>query len=272
MVRRQSLSSALAAVRRNPIIVAVSVVFGFLQSPGWISPMVDSSLASLVTLGASAVSVLVAPFVMAGMISLSAEALDGRTSFDTFLQSGRENYVHVLAAYVLLLVVASIMTIPLFVVGTITVIYVGFSAVAVLTGGAPLTAGAAALFGVFGLLLLLTLIPVFFVQFFAHAIVLDGASVADSFTRSVSLVRRNVRTVLGYFLTLFGIGALVVLVSAVASVFQVATQLPGGFFGVPVLPSPVILAVQIVAAVVIWTISSVYWPFSVAVYRSISGN
>jgi len=75
-------------------------------------------------------------------------------------------------------------------------------------------------------LVLAYLLVTFFVQFYAHAVVLDGSELVDGFRRSAGLVRSNLLSVFGYTVLLL-VGSLLVGTLAAAASFVVGPQPPG---------------------------------------------
>lgn len=252
-----SFRQAIGALRRNPVIIALSVAFGVLQVPSFVaqefSPVVQVGL----SVGSFLVSVLVVPFVFAGMIGVCDEALDGQVSLGTFLRHGRDNYLAVLGAYLLLIVTFGIFSVLTSIVGGLLAAVIGAS----VGGTTGFTVGVV----VFGLSFLAVLLPAFFVQFFGHAIVLDDAGVGKSFRRSVGVVRRNLRVVAVYFGVVFAIGLVGGLVGGIQSV----TTAPGIDIGVA---DTTVLVLQTVGVLLTGIVSSVFWPFSVAIYRRITSD
>lgn len=252
-----SLSKATGALRRNPVIVALSVAFGLLQLPSVVAQEFGPVAQIGLSIGSFLVSVLVVPFVFAGMIGLSDEALDGRAGFGAFLRHGRNNYLSVLGAYLLLIVTLGIFSVVTSVVGGILAAVIGAS-----IGG---TSGFAVGVAVFGLSFFVVLLPVFFVQFFGHAIVLDDADVGESIRQSGGVVRRNLRVVVGYFAVVFALGLVGGLVGGVQSI----TTTPGIDLGIA---DTTVLAIQLAGVLLTGIVSSVFWPFSVAIYRRITAG
>ncbi len=252
----ESLTSAVGAVRRNPVILVVSIAFALLQTPSLAANQFSPAVASALSLFTSAVSLLVTPFVFAGAIVLAAEALDGDTGLNSFVSAGKTHYLRVLGAYVLLVVVV-------IVISLVGIFVAGATAVIVNTGVSNVF-----LSGTLGVLVgvVLVLLPTFFLQFFAHAIVLDGQGITDGFRRSAGVVRRNLLTVAGYtavIVVLSSVGGAVGAVASIAGAPQ-ATSL-----GVQTLSTPVLVGLQLLATLFTGLFAAVFWPFSVAVYRSI---
>lgn len=254
----QSFTASLDAIRRNPILLAVGIAVGLLQLPSLAAAQFDPLVSSLVSLGSSVVTLLVVPFVFAGAIGLSAAALDGEARLDTLIEAGKRNYVTVLAAYLLLLVGFGVF----FGAGLVVI---AILAAVVAFGGAGLAASAIVI-PIALIATLLLLVPLLFVQFFAHAIVLDDQGITDSFRRSAGLVRRNLVTVAGYAAILL---VLSMITGSVGGVASLAGTPAGASLSLPTLSTPAVIAVQAVTSVLTGLVTAVFWPFSVAVYRSI---
>lgn len=180
-------------LRRNPVLFVPIVVVVAVQLPALAlqrtNPLLSSFVASLVFLG----SLAALPFVHAGLVAMVDEALDGRTSLATFRRAGRANYVSVLGATLLLVLV---------VLGLGVVVFLG--AVAAFVILLALRADAALLFlvvvGLSSLAFVGFLVVLFFVQFYGQVIVLEDRGAVEGLQRSVALVRRHLPAALGYTL------------------------------------------------------------------------
>ncbi|EMA41459.1 DUF7847 domain-containing protein [Halococcus hamelinensis] len=223
-----AVSSAGAALRRNPIIFAamvvvvgvslLSTVVQFLPIAN--DPLVSSLLSMAISL---VVTVFVYPFVEGGIIGMAHEGVVGRTGFGTFLSEGRENYVGLLLANILLFAIFIATGIVYLIVSVVIALVAGF---AVGGGGGGGFAGGVGLgaglvfTGISALLIIGLLLVPFFLQFYQAAIVVDDAGVTDSFRRSAGLVRANFAKTLGYNV----IALLVNLVSVIPILYYVVTQ------------------------------------------------
>lgn len=241
-----AVSSAGAALRRNPVIfVAMVVVVGvsllstvvqFLPIAN--DPLVSSLLTSVISL---VVTVFVSPFIEGGIIGMAHEGVVGRTGFGTFLSEGRENYVGLLLANVLLFAIFIATGIVYLVVSVVIALVAGFAMGGMGGGGgfaSGVGLGAGLVFtGISALLLIGALLVPFFLQFYRAAIVVDDAGVTDSFRRSAGLVRANFAKTIGYNV----VALLVNLVAVIPIVYYVVTQVSvsdtpanavgNGFFG-----------------------------------------
>ena len=153
------------------------------------------------------------------------------------------------------------------------------SAAATGTGGFgadPTVLAAAALVG--GGLLLAYFLVTFFVQFYAHAVVLDDTDLVAGFRRSVGLVRHNLLSAFGYTVILFVGGIVFGGIAAVSSAITAVVFGGGMTDGSPaaeMLPalSPAIAVIGLVVyVVVVGLMGAFYGTYSVAFYRSISGS
>ncbi len=268
MVVTNSLGKSIDALRRNPILILLSILFGLLQLPSLAAQSLGPLASAAVSLGFSAVFFLIVPFVFAGMVGMSREALDGTTGLDRFLEFGKSNYLRLLGAYVLFLGLVTVLSIGSSIVAGIVSFVVGLSATAGAGGSAA--AGTGLLIGVLtvGIVLFVTLLPTFFLQFFAHAIVLDDQGVVGGFTRSAGLVRRNFLTVFGYFLIVMTVGFVGGALGGVGSLLTMPAEATQSL-GLPSFSTGAVLAIQVVGMLVVGLVSSVFWPFSVSVYTSI---
>lgn len=247
-------------LRRNPVLFVPVLALVAIQLPALALQRSDPLLSTVVSFLVSVVSLVVVPFVHAGLVGMVDEALDGRTSLDTFRWSGRANYVSTLAATVLLVVVALGLGILAFLgtlLGFVVLLGTGNDA-----GHLFLLAVALSLLGFVGFLVVL-----FFVQFFAQAIVVDDRDAVGGLERSVELVREHLRSTLAYSL-LVGAGWLVVGV-----VFASATVLlaPAGSVGfrAPLQFGSGLVALLGILALVATLAGGIYATYSVAFYRAL---
>lgn len=188
----EALRSTPAALGRSPSLFGPALALSVLQGPQLLLPadaLVGlAAVVGAVTLGAR----LVVPFVEAGLVGMSDEALDGSTTFDTFLRDGKDHYVSVLVAYIAVFAVQSA------VLGVVAVL--GFVGGFLFLGGgggpflvASTLVGLLAVLGVVGYLAF-----AFLVQFYGQAIVLEGAGPVDGLRRSARLVLDNLVAAAGY--------------------------------------------------------------------------
>jgi hypothetical protein len=202
--------AALGSLGRNPILVVVAGLYGLLQVPQMVAQGVHPLLSSVVSLGMLPVVLLVAPFVFAGLIAMAAEAIDGTTSFDTLIERGKRHYVSVLGAYLVLVAVNFVLLFVVF-----AVVFVG--GVVFIRQSTPDPALLAGVGVVLAVLVLAYLVVAFFLQFFAHAIVLDGQGAVDGLKQSVHVVRTNLLATFGYSLVVGVLGGVAGVVAAVLS-------------------------------------------------------
>ncbi|WP_233554030.1 hypothetical protein [Halococcus sp. IIIV-5B] len=194
-----AIGEAVNAVRRNPVIIVVTLLFGLLQIPQLVSPYLNTDIGLVVSGLFSLVFVFVLPFYFGGIVGMAAEALDGKTSLQTFLREGRANYVSMFGAYLLLIVAMVVYFVVLAIVGGVG----GFVAVGIgQSGGAAGTGSLLVFAGLVLLLFVLVFAFSFFVQFFGQAIVLDGESAVGGFKKSVRVVWGHKLSTLGYMVIL----------------------------------------------------------------------
>lgn len=276
MVVISALGTAGSAVKRNPILFVVVAAFGLLQVPGLVAQSINPLVGSFVSLGMSGVFVIVMPFFFGGLIAMANDALDGSTSVDTLIAEGKDNYVSILVVYLGLLAfyfVVGLVSVVVFAVGGAFVFSFGSGGG---IGASPAALAAVAAVAVVGLLVYLGV--VFFIQFFAHAIVLDDVGAVDGVKRSVRAVRENLLTVFGYNL-ITGIGGggigLLAGVISVLSTPSFATppgataptsQLPGSL---PTLGTGEVVGLTLVVVLLSALLGGVFAVYSTAVYRSI---
>ncbi|ADE02149.2 DUF7847 domain-containing protein [Haloferax volcanii] len=251
----QALRRTPGALKRAPGLLVPQLIVFALLVPQLLLQSSYPLVSTLYSLGISAVFLLVTPFIQGGMFGMADEALTTRSSLSRFVADGKANYLSLLIAYVLLLVVNGV-------IGAVGVA-AGFGAF--LTHGSIGTAfiGLAAIAG------LLYLVVAFFVQFYGQAIVIDGASAIDSFKRSYRVVRGNLLATVGYMLLALVIGALSGGVYAGVSLLASADAASAA--GLPTLSTPLLVVVGLLAAVIGSVVSAFLLTFSVAVYDELTG-
>lgn len=268
----QALQAGSSALRRNPSIVAIMLVISLLQLPTQFAQLAGPLVSAVFSLGVSLLFILLVPFIFAGMIGMADEALNGKTSLSTFVETGKQYYLSMMGAYLLVLGGSIVFGLVVFIALTVFGITV-FAAV----GGASGASVSGAVLGGIALVviagLFLSFIPLFFIQFYGQAIVLDGESAIGGFKRSVSLVRRNLLSVFGYSMLVFGVGIISGLFSSIPStLLSVQTAQPSPTPGFPEIPLSIIAGLIIVGTVVMGLVGSLFLTFSVAFYRSLDSS
>jgi hypothetical protein len=232
---------------------------------------------SIVSLGVSGLTIFVVPFFFGGIIGMANEAIDGRTSAETFVREGKTNYVSILVVYLGLFAVNLVLG---FVIAFAAIIggifFLGSAGQPSLVPLAILgLIGGLALFGYLGI--------AFVIQFFGHAIVVDDLEAVDSLKRSAWCVRHNLVAVLGYTVlsavggAVFGLfGGLVSLLTSPQ--FSRRPGMAGESMGPAASPLPVDLptvgiagtAVLVLLLVVLTGLfGGLFATFSTAFYRTI---
>jgi hypothetical protein len=265
----QALQEAGVALRRNPLIAGVVLVLVAIQLPTQFAQVADPIVATGISAVFSLVMVVVAPFLFGGLLGMADEALDGTTGFDTFIAAGKQYYTSMLGAYLLMLGGMVV----LWIVGSVVSIAL-IAVIGAASGGVSGTASPAfiAMFLVgVGVSLLVLFLPLFFVQFYGQAIVLDDKSAIGGFKRSVGLVRRNLIPVFVYSLLVFVGGMFFGLLGSIPSMMlsrsttQVLLTVP-----LPDLSLPVVVALTVVGNVLLGVLGSLFLVFSVAFYRTLN--
>lgn len=267
-----ALQTGWRALRRNPGIAGIVLVASLLQLPTQFAQLAGPVVSGLVGLAVGLLSILLFPFVFAGLLGMADEALNGRTGLDTFVETGRRYYVSMLGAYLLVLggsvVLGVVAFVALFVLGLGAVAAVGGASGAGLSGATLVVVALVVLAGLFVLF-----VPLFFVQFYAQAIVLDGESAVGGFARSVGLVRRNLRAVFGYSVLVFGVSIVFGLLASVPStLLSLRTVQPSPVSGVSQLSLPAVAALLVVGTVLTSVAGSLFLTFSVAFYRTLDST
>lgn len=281
MAALQALRPAAGGIARNPILIAITALYGLAQLPNLLIQPTRPLFASLISLAMMGLLLVVLPFFQGGMLAMASEAIRGETTLSTLVDEGKANYVSLLLAYFVLLAINLIFSFVVFFGIIIAVVGTSFGAASgsggfgdpmSTTGGIP---GGLTLLTVLGIvavgLALVYFLITFFIQFYAHAIVLDDRELVDGFRRSVGVVRSNLLSVLGYSILLV-IGAGLVGTLAAAASFAVAPQ-PAGSPIAELIPFDPTTATAVVGAIgyVLLTglFGAFYATYSVAFYESV---
>jgi hypothetical protein len=238
----ESIQIAALAARRNPVLFVVLLAYGVVQVPSRLVGALDPQIAILVSLGFSAVYFFVGPFYFAGLIGMANEAVDGETAAGTFVAAGKKYYTPVLLVNLLLVVVAVVCLVVLSIGGVI---------------------GAAGFFAP----LITTVAIIFFIQFFAHAIVVDDLGPLGGIRRSIRSVRHNLLSTIGYSVVVTAVFAIFYVAGNVASLF--ANPAFATLYGLPEVSFGVAVALTLALTIVSALVGCVMSTFSVAFYRSI---
>lgn len=188
-----SLPRAGSSLIRNPILLVIPGLLGVIQLPQLLAQTMLPILSIFLSFAMIAVYVVVTPFFQGGLLGMANEALDGSTSFGTFLEDGKSNYLSLFLAYIVLVGINMVLLFFAFIGFAVLASFVlGFSSEGGTTGSwMPLLV-------VLGIGVLAYAIFTILIQFYAHVIVVDDADLVEAFKTSVALVRRNVVSVLGY--------------------------------------------------------------------------
>ncbi|WP_424009162.1 hypothetical protein [Haloferax denitrificans] len=274
----QSIGTAAGSLRRNPILFVVAMAFSLIQLPSVFAQAVSPFIGSIISLGFSGLTIFIVPFFLGGVLGMANEAIDGRTSLGTFVSEGKTHYVSLLVVYFSLLVVNFVLSF----VGVFASVFVG---IAVLGSNGEMSTVALAILGVVVLAVALTyLAVVFVVQFFGHAIVIDDLGAVDGIKRSVSCVRNNIVSVLGYSVitglggVLAGAFAVVISLLLTPSLRHQGAAVAGAGSGAPAasafssLPTVGVVGMVVVAVglvLVSGLVGGFFAAYSTAFYRSI---
>ncbi|GGL73192.1 hypothetical protein GCM10009039_34070 [Halocalculus aciditolerans] len=211
---------------------------------------------TLYSLGFSVVFLLVMPFIQGGMFGMADEALTARSSLSRFVTDGRANYLQLLVAYVLLLVVNSVI-----------------GAVGVAAGfGALLAHGSIGMvfIGLVAISALVYLSVAFFIQFYGQAIVIDDLGAVDGLKHSYAVVRRNLVSTLGYSVFVGILGGVA------GGVFTIASMLvsPQSTTVLSLPQLSVVATVGVALLIVIFgaLFGGFFTVYSVAFYRTIGSE
>ena len=272
----RSIRPAVGSVARNPALVGVSALFALAQLPDLlVGPTANPELSAAVSALTFGALILVVPFFQGGLLAMADEALDGTTRLATLVAGGKEHYLPLLVAYLALLGVSLAFGFLAFfgallgIAGSVASEPAGF--VAVPAEDVTLLAVLAII--VVGLLAAYLLVT-FFLQFYAHAIVVDGAELVGGFRRSVRLVRSNLGVAFVYTALLTVGGAAFGLLVGAASLALALPAMESAPAWVPTVEVGTLGAVGVGVGVIAVTgvLGALWATYSVAFYRACSGR
>ena len=280
MAALRSLRPAVSGIVRNPVLILVTALYGLFQLPNLLVESTDPVLAAVISLVTFVALIVVLPLFQGGLLGMADEAIDGTTGVGTLIADGTANYVSLLVSYLALLAVNMVLGFLAFM--SAIIVFIGGSIAGMGGSGAapgfdaPTLGVDPALLGVVGVvaaaLVVGYLLIVFFVQFYAHAIVIDGTELVDGFRRSVGVVRSNLLGVVGYT-ALLTVGAVVVGTLAAAGSLLFGPQQPAGSPVADVIsvePTPAVVAALALGYVILTGVAGAFYAtYSVAFYRSI---
>ncbi len=263
MALLKALREAPRLLREQPILFVPMAIFAVLQTPQLFLEALDPMVSIVGSLLLTGLFVFVTPVFYAGAIGMGNDAAAGTpTSLGRFWSHAKEFYVSVLIAYLFITAVT-------FGFGfAVSIgILVAFVTVGVGGGGLPLMLGVG---GVIALIVLAFLIALFAVHFYAHAIVIEGKGAVDGLSRSVHVVRHNLKPVVGYGLLSLVFGAVFGGVFVLVSTFAFpSASAPGEPAPMPdLLPALLGSGASIVGTALFATFFVV---FSVVFYRALVG-
>jgi hypothetical protein len=262
MAALNALPPAVKALLRNPRFVALFGLFGAVQLPQLFLQPSRPLVAAAVSLGTTGLFMFVVPFFQGGVLGMAEEALRGRAGLETFVSSGKSNYVSLLLGYLAVFAIN-------FVFGIAAVFAAIFGGVGLYASGGEFGLVALGVVALVALVFVLAyLLFVFTVQFYAHAIVLSDADLVAGFKRSVGLVRRNVLSVLGYSVILLVGGLILGGIGSVASLLLSPQPEPIAA-AIPEPSAPMLAGAAIVYVLALALLGSFYAVYSVSFYRSI---
>lgn len=259
----------IAALRRvpgivveQPVLFVPAFVLGLLQLPSMLAQALGPIASIIVSLGSTAVMVFIAPLFLAGILGMSNDAVEGRsTSLGRFWFHGREKYLSMLGAYLLVFAITSA-------IGVVLAIVVFFGVVAglVAEGNVAVIAVVVVVGVLVGLGYLAVVIAL---QFYGHAIVIEGERAIASVGRSIAVVRGHLRAVLGYAVVVGVIGGTIGAAYALIGARVLPQPTPSGA-AVAIDPMNVLVGMGGIA-VLTTLFGTGFAVYSVTFYRAIVG-
>ena len=260
MAAINSLTKVSSVLFSNPVVFVPVILLYLLSSVQTIPQSLSPSVGGLIAIGVSGLLILITPLFHGGTIGMINEAAtSGQTSLESFLSYSKQYYFSVLGAYLIFLAIFLVLSIVASVAAMIGAVgLVAMESLAVLAIAVVVGMVFVGLYIGFSLAL----------QFYAHAIVIEDYSAVDSLSRSLRVVKQNLRSVLGYFAILIGGGLLVLTVYG--GVIWIS---PVEFFAQPGTVSlSMALLESLITLVVLSPIGAAYLVYSVLFYRSLLGE
>lgn len=261
-----SLRQTPSTLLENPILFVPVVILMAFQVPQLALQSTNPFLSGIVSLGLSSVFIVVMPFFQGGLIGMADEAIDRRTTFQTFIEEGKSNYVSILVAYFGLMAIN-------FLLGMIAFVGVIFGGALLFQNGDPqsvTTGGLAVVSLIVAIVFLMYLLLLFFAQFYGQAIVLDGRNVVGGFKQSISVVRHHLVSTLGYSLIGAIVGGLAGIIFTAASV--ILSPQPPAMFALPDPSLPIVVSTALIVALAGVLVGGFLTVYSVSFYRAITGG
>jgi hypothetical protein len=261
-----SLRQTPSTLLENPILFVPVVILMAFQVPQLALQSTNPFLSGIVSLGLSSVFIVVMPFFQGGLIGMADEAIDRRTTFQTFIEEGKSNYVSILVAYFGLMAIN-------FLLGMIAFVGVIFGGALLFQNGDPqsvTTGGLAVVSLIVAIVFLMYLLLLFFAQFYGQAIVLDGRNVVGGFKQSISVVRHHLVSTLGYSLIGAIVGGLAGIIFTAASV--ILSPQPPAMFALPDPSFPIVVSTALIVALAGVLVGGFLTVYSVSFYRAITGG
>ncbi len=186
------LRMAIDALSRNPVLFLGGLVYAALLVPQRALQLAGVPLAPTAL---QMVTFLVTPFVVAGVVGMARDALDGDTTLEALTTTGRARYLDLLLASFLEFGIQLSFGVVFVVLGLLLAVAAGAGGPVALVGGAVILVVAC-----------LYLAVLFAIQFYPVIVVVEDAGAVESVTESVSFVRGNILDTLGYTLVTLGLG------------------------------------------------------------------
>ena len=257
-----SIAASIDALKRNPVLFVAAFVVGLVNSAALgVQSMAPPERMTFFSTGASFVIQLLALFFVGGAYAMASESLRGKTTLRTLVAAGKANYLSLLGATILVVVVTGVTFVAIAIVGVVGVLGVGMS-----VGGGSVPAFVLVLAGLY----LLGFLPLFFLQFYGPAVVVSDLGAVGSLKRSFALVRRNLLSTLGFDAVVVAMG----LVGTAPSVVLYATQFDSltadGTFSLFAGLGPSMLAGYFVSTLILGTLTGAFfWTYQVSFYEQL---
>ncbi|MDS0258643.1 hypothetical protein NDI56_04355 [Haloarcula sp. S1CR25-12] len=191
MATIRSLTESFGVLKRNPVVFAVGLLYAVIVLPQTAMSLMGIPLVPRLF---QIVTFFITPFVLAGLLGMTYEGRVRATGFGTFTKIGKKKYVSVLAGNLINFVITAVFGFVTFIVVVFT-IGLTFSAA---QSESVLSSIGIVFVAVLAGLGLVYLLVMFFLQFYAPAIVTDNVGVIEGYRRSVGLVKRNIVQTLGF--------------------------------------------------------------------------
>lgn len=198
------VSTAIGVLSRNRSLFVAAFLAAIVNTvAGAVQFVVPAMIVPIASFVVSVLLLFVTPFFEGGLLGMAQEGLGEKTSLGTFAAEGKANYLRLLGGRLLLFAIILATSIGLAIIAFAVIFGIGAIGIASGSGVGSTFFALFVLVMVVGLLVMF--VPLFFLQFYAPAVVVADRGVVASFKESYRLVRSNLASVLGFDVIVVGV-------------------------------------------------------------------